>query len=297
MSSRCATMAAVMMVLALVASCGQPDPTATPLPPTATPVSPAATSTLPPPTASTHDLGGVRITIVYDNVAHDPDLTTAWGFAALVERGDHTLLFDTGGDGPTLLGNMAGLGLDPGPIQAVVLSHSHGDHTGGLEDLLATGISPVVYVPAAFPASFKDSVRARTELVEVTGPLEILPGVHSTGQLGSSIVEQALVVETAAGMVVVTGCAHPGVVSMVRRAREIVAGEIALVMGGFHLGEASQSKMKRIIAEFRQLGVQQVSPTHCTGERAIAAFAGEYGDDFVAGGVGRVIVVGPAPPD
>ena len=239
--------------------------------------------------ASSKEIGGLRITIVYDNIAYDTRLRAEWGFAALIEYGDHTLLFDTGGDSPTLLGNMDKLGLDLQPIEAVALSHIHDDHVGGLQGLLDTGISPTVYVPAAFPASFKDSVRARTDLVEVTDPLEIFPGVHSTGQLSGRVIEQGLIVETSEGLVVITGCAHPGVVQMVRRAKEIMEDEVALVIGGFHLGEYSQSQIRRIIAYFRELGVKQVSPTHCTGERAIAMFADEYGDDYIEGGVGRVI--------
>ena len=239
----------------------------------------------------------MTFTIVYDNNAragargHDPTLQTAWGFACWIETGDATLLFDTGGDSPTLLGNMATLGLDPQAIDVVVLSHIHGDHTGGLAGLLDTGIRPTVYVPAAFPASFKDGVRARTDLVEVTGPLEILPGVHTTGELGSSIVEQALVVETEAGLVVVTGCAHPGVVEMVRRAQGAVGGEVALVMGGFHLGGASAAEIATIVEDFQQLGVQGVAPCHCSGDVARALFEQAYGEDFISAGVGSRVQV------
>jgi len=236
---------------------------------------------------------GVRITIVYDNTAYDPDLIAEWGFSALIEYGEKTLLFDTGGDGTTLLGNMAKLGIDPQTIQVVVLSHIHMDHTGGLQELLDTGVRPTVYAPAAFPDDFKESVRAQTDLIEVTETLEILPGIHSTGELYSNIAEQALVIETEAGIVVMSGCAHPGIVRMVQRAQEIVAAEVALVVGGFHLKGRSQGVIRDIIADFRQVGVQQVSPTHCTGDQAIEIFADEYGDDYVQGGVGRVIIVGP----
>ena len=78
----------------------------------------------------------MKLTIVYDNNAFDPRLKTAWGFSALVEYDGHTLLFDTGGDAPTLLENMDILEIDPAQIEKVVISHDHGDHTGGLEGLL-----------------------------------------------------------------------------------------------------------------------------------------------------------------
>jgi len=233
----------------------------------------------------------MMFTIVYDNHTYNPALRTGWGFACLVETGEATVLFDTGGDGPTLLGNMAALGLDPQAIDHVVLSHAHGDHTSGLSALLDTGVRPAVYALAAFPASFKRAVRARTDLVEVAGPTEICPGVHSTGPVGSGIVEQALAVETGEGLVVLTGCAHPGVVEMVRRAQAITGGVVDLVMGGFHLGGASRGQIERVIADLRRLGVQRVAPCHCTGDRAREMFVDAFGVDFVPAGVGQVIDV------
>ena len=255
-------------------------------------------STATPQPTSTEEVKSVTFTIVYDNNDYDERLRTAWGFACLVETGEATILFDTGGDGPTLLGNMDTLGLDPLEIDAIVLSHAHGDHTGGLAGLLDTGARPTVYVPAAFPASFKNEVRSHTELVEVSGPMEILPrmlfirSVHTTGEMGASIVEQALVVETEAGLVVVTGCAHPGVEKLARRAKESVGGEIYLVMGGFHLSSASRQRIESIIADFRELGVQRVAPCHCTGDQARQMFSDAFGKDYIPAGVGRVIIIG-----
>jgi 7,8-dihydropterin-6-yl-methyl-4-(beta-D-ribofuranosyl)aminobenzene 5'-phosphate synthase len=274
-----------------------PTVMATRTPTVVTTHTPTPTAT-PQPMIPTEDVQTVTFTIVYDNNRYDERLHTAWGFSCLVEAGETMVLFDTGGDGAMLLNNMMKLGLDPQAIDTIVLSHAHGDHTGGLGALLSTGAQPVVYVPASFSSSFKDGVRARTELVEVAGPMEILPGFYTTGEVGSGIVEQALVVETWEGLVVVTGCAHPGVVEMVRqardvrRARESVGGEVYLVMGGFHLGNASRQQIEGIIADFRDLGVQKVSPCHCTGDLARQMFAEAFGADFVPAGVGRVIPIG-----
>jgi 7,8-dihydropterin-6-yl-methyl-4-(beta-D-ribofuranosyl)aminobenzene 5'-phosphate synthase len=234
----------------------------------------------------------VRFTVVYDNNAYDGNLRTAWGFACWVEVGEMTVLFDTGGDGATLLSNMAVLDLDPQAIDAVVLSHIHADHTGGLAGLLDAGARPTVYVPAAFPASFKADVQARTRLVQVTGAMELLPRIYTTGQVGSDLVEQALVVETGVGLVVVTGCAHPGIVEMVRRAKEAAAGDVVLAMGGFHLRGASQRQIEGIVDALRRLGVQQIAPCHCTGDRARRIFVDAYGTDCTLAGVGWVTGVG-----
>ncbi len=234
----------------------------------------------------------VTFAVVYDNNAFDPALTTSWGFACWVERGDATVLLDTGGDGPTLLGNMAALELDPQAIDAVVLSHVHNDHTGGLEGLLDTGTRPTVYAPASFPASFHEDVSSRTELVPVTNPRDVLPGFHTSGEVQGRIIEQALVVETSEGLVVVTGCAHPGVVEMVRSAQEAYGERIALVMGGFHLKDSRRAEIERTIAELQALGVERVGPSHCTGDLARMLFADAFGEGYVDIGAGRVVAIG-----
>jgi 7,8-dihydropterin-6-yl-methyl-4-(beta-D-ribofuranosyl)aminobenzene 5'-phosphate synthase len=278
--------------------------------------SPAATvsSTAVPTEEISEATEAVTFTIVYDNVASgnsasgntasgnsasagdasDLALRADWGFACVVESGEAMLLFDTGGNGEILLDNMDKLGFDPQEVDVVVLSHIHGDHTDGLMKLLETGVRPVVYAPASFPVSFKDSVRAVTDLVEVTDAMEILSGVHTTGEVRSGIFEQALVVETEKGLVVITGCAHPGVVEMVRRAKEAVDDDVALVMGGFHLGDAREAQLDNIVAGLRDLGVQQVAPSHCTGDLAREVFAEAYNDDCRLSGVGYKFVVGEA---
>jgi 7,8-dihydropterin-6-yl-methyl-4-(beta-D-ribofuranosyl)aminobenzene 5'-phosphate synthase len=230
----------------------------------------------------------LTITIVYDNNGYDERLKPAWGFSALVEYHDHTLLFDTGGDGPTLLENMRILGIDPTQIESVVLSHAHGDHSGGLIALLEAGARPMVYLLASFPASFERQVEQFTSVVKVSPGQSIAEGLFTTGEMGQNIPEQALVIKTESGLVVITGCAHPGIVSIVEQARQMFGEPVRLVLGGFHLGDKSKAEIDMILTEFRRLGVQQVAPCHCTGERAIAMFAAEYGKDFLPSGVGRV---------
>jgi 7,8-dihydropterin-6-yl-methyl-4-(beta-D-ribofuranosyl)aminobenzene 5'-phosphate synthase len=228
----------------------------------------------------------MSLTIVYDNNAYDPRLRTEWGFACWVQYGETILLFDTGGDGSILLNNLSTLGLVPQDVDVVVLSHIHGDHTGGMESLLGTGVRPDVYVPVTFPTRYKNQLRELVTVHEVSEPQEILPGIYTTGKMGVNIPEQGLVLKTTQGLVVITGCAHPGIAQMVRRAKDVGQDDIHLVLGGFHLGGASPAQVRQICETFRELGVQSVAPCHCTGERAMEIFATEFGDDYVAAGVG-----------
>jgi 7,8-dihydropterin-6-yl-methyl-4-(beta-D-ribofuranosyl)aminobenzene 5'-phosphate synthase len=235
------------------------------------------------------------LTVLFDNNPLDPALATGWGFSAWLEYGGQTVLMDTGADGGILLGNMAALGLDAGAVDIVLLSHNHADHTGGLAGLLAAnaqacterGQCITVYLPAAFPSRFKAQARtAGATVVEVDDPLEIVPGLWSTGQMGTGIVEQALVAETSQGLLVVTGCAHPGVERMVARAMKVGGGQVHLVVGGFHLGGAGRERVDEIVAELQRLGVQKVAPCHCTGDAARELFREAYGTGFYPCGVG-----------
>jgi 7,8-dihydropterin-6-yl-methyl-4-(beta-D-ribofuranosyl)aminobenzene 5'-phosphate synthase len=268
-------------------------PTDSPEIPTPIPATPPPSDIPPTETEMIMEKSSLTITILYNNVGYDPSLETAWGFSALVERNGETLLFDTGGDGAILMRNMGALDVDPEQIQSVVLSHIHGDHIGGLNALLNTGIQPTIYVPPSFPTNYKNSLKQSTSIVEVEPGQSIIEGLFTTGEMGTSIPEQALIIRTTKGMVIITGCAHPGIVNLVDRAIQLVGDPVYLVMGGFHLGGASNAQISSILEAFRRMGVQKVAPSHCTGDVAIGMFRDEYGDDFIESGVGFIMVIEP----
>ncbi len=235
--------------------------------------------------------GQVLITTVFDNYSVNPELATRWGFAAVVRTSAANILFDTGSDGRILLSNMKKLNVESRHIRKVVISHVHLDHLGGLQEFLKVNRDVTVYIPASFPASVRQSITSSgARFRDVTGALQIDEGVYTTGEMGTGPIEQSLIVDTSEGLVVLTGCAHPGIVNIVRRAKEVVPKRpVALVMGGFHLGSASDKQLQRLIQDFRQLGVKKVAPSHCSGDRARARFQTEYKEDYVAGGAGRVV--------
>jgi 7,8-dihydropterin-6-yl-methyl-4-(beta-D-ribofuranosyl)aminobenzene 5'-phosphate synthase len=241
------------------------------------------------PTLAHSQADVVTLTIIYDNYAYEGHHETDWGFAALIEAGDQTILFDTGTRGDMLLRNFRALGKDPEEIDALVFSHDHGDHTGGMGALFETGIRPPTYILGAFNDEVRNAITEVTTAIETQAGDEVLAGIFTTGQVGEAIPEQALVIPTADGLVVLTGCAHAGVVAMLERVRELSSEPIHLVMGGFHLSAAGAGHVAGTIETVRAVGVEMVGATHCTGDAAIAAFADEFGDDFVRLGVGRVL--------
>ena len=128
-------------------------------------------------------------------------------------------------------------------------------------------------------------------MIESSPWREIVCGVYTTGEVSGPVNEQAIVVNTGQGIVVLTGCAHPGIVKIVEMAKEHFGSEVLHVIGGFHLGRQPDASMRQVVTEFRRLGVQRVTPTHCTGDEAIALFRAEYGEAYQPAGTGAVIVI------
>jgi len=241
---------------------------------------------------STTAVKNLSITVSYDNNPYKERLTAAWGFSCVIRGTEKTILFDTGGDGSILLTNMEKLGINPKEIDLVVLSHIHGDHVGGLSSFLEKNPEVVVYLPKSFPRGFKDGVKEYgAKIVEVREPLKICEGVYSTGELGTWIKEQSIIIHMEKGLIVITGCAHPGIVKIVNKVKDLVKGDVLLVMGGFHLGGESKGEIENIVSSFRKLGVSYVGPCHCSGDAARQLFKEEYGDNFINIGVGRVVTM------
>ena len=237
--------------------------------------------------------GQFTIITVYDNYQVNPDLTTAWGFGCVIRTPEEDILFDTGGDSSILLANMEKMSINPEDIDIVVISHIHGDHVGGLDGFLERNGKVKVYIPASFPDSLREKIKSRgAEYQDVTGSMKICDSVYTTGEMGTSIKEQSLVLNTREGLVVITGCAHPGVVNIAEKARQILPDKsIYLVMGGFHLSGAADSQLKTIIKGFRDLGVQKVAPSHCSGDRCRELFEEEYRENYIEGGAGKIIAL------
>ncbi|MBL7197676.1 MAG: MBL fold metallo-hydrolase [Candidatus Omnitrophica bacterium] len=269
----------------------------------------------------------ITITMIYNNVSYDKDLTTARGVSCLIEGFGKTILFDTGSDGSILLANMERLNIDPHKIEIVVLSHIHADHTGGLWDILKGNTKLKVYACPNFSKGFINKVKSCSNpLIEVdkftplekaadfnpvrkenlsngireqsslTGFTQIAEDIYTTGEIPgryafSYLPEQALALKALNGLIILTGCAHPGIIKIVENVKQNISGDIYLVLGGFHLIGKRKGTVKAIIDNFKKLGIKKVAPTHCTGNKAISLFKEEYRDDFIEVKVGQTIEV------
>ncbi|MDP2872467.1 MAG: MBL fold metallo-hydrolase, partial [Bacillota bacterium] len=278
----------------------------------------------------------LRITVLADNYVWSNSLCQGqWGASYLLDvkiKGQgRRILLDAGEYAEPVLFNMKLLGIDPGTIDLVVLSHSHHDHTGGLLGVLkAMGKEyvPVIAHPAIFQTSYRATpfyanlavplITARREAtcahwVLCESPMPVGAGIAFSGSIprvtefepsglpGLYVLDDgtahpyditddaALYFNTPAGVVVVTGCAHAGIVNVVRHGAAATGlSQVAAVIGGFHLVGASEDRVARTIEALRAYPGVKIVTGHCTGNKAAARLDEAFGDDFCALSCGLV---------
>jgi len=210
----------------------------------------------------------VKITIIYDNTSFEKNLQADWGFSCLVEVEDTPkILFDTGANGRILLSNMEKLKIDPLSIEEIFISHLHWDHTGGLSELLKTNPNiKKIYLPSSM--GFENEVVLKE-------PTKIHKNIFSTGELEG--IEQSMGVITGKGVVLIVGCSHPYMGTILDTAKKF--GKIYAIIGGMH-GFSEFELFKDI---------NLICPTHCTQHKK--ELKEIYPEKYLEGGAGRVIEI------
>lgn len=234
----------------------------------------------------------IRITCLIDNlIVQDSRLFAEHGLSIHIETSDGRILFDTGQSGKILSHNARMLGIDLAQIDALVISHAHYDHTGGLRRILQSiGLRIPLYAhPDIFRPRFsmkqgayqsiglgvtREDLEEKLTVSLSSVPEQVLPNVWTTGGIverpyfeGRSAHhfvrsngthrpdpyqdDMSLVIETEGGLVVICGCCHAGLLNTLRHVRNVFGREITAVIGGFHLISASDAEIETAIEELR----------------------------------------------
>lgn len=234
----------------------------------------------------------VNVKVIYDNFVHTEGTTADWGYSVLIGGLDKEILFDTGTKPELFKSNFMKMGIDPAEVDIMVLSHEHGDHTGGISSFVSMKTGIPLVIPHSFTGNFMKKMSGYgLKPVLVNKASMICDHLYTSGEYDYKIAEQSLVLDTKKGLVVMTGCAHPGIIEMLEVIKKDFNKNIYMVFGGFHLMEKSQKEMDEIIAGMKSLGVVKCGATHCTGDKQIEMFRKAFGDDYFDLGVGNTIVI------
>ncbi|MBU1642501.1 MBL fold metallo-hydrolase [bacterium] len=235
----------------------------------------------------------ITITIVFDNYPFQEGLKTLWGFSCCIKTPKKTILFDTGSNGRVLLENMKRLDLDVKKVDTLFLTHHHWDHIGGLDSVIELNPDLDIIAPSSLSKLYVKDLKSMVSSVTVIGENETLlsDDIYTTGMMGNDVAEQALVIESDKGLIVVTGCAHSGIVAIAKKAEMMMKKKTALLVGGFHLMHEDEAHIEQVIVELKKMDIAYLSPTHCTGDSAIELFQRAFADRCIQGGVGRIITL------
>ena len=273
-----------------------------------------------------------RLTILCENSAGVPfRVIGEHGFACFVETPDGNYLFDTG-QGYGIVQNDLALNKDLHSIRAIMISHGHYDHTGGLPAVLQLRGKVDVYghpdifakrvwssgdqsrfVGIPYRRVYLESLGANFQLG--IGLVKVGPGVLLTGEIPrrnsfetgddtmSAILpnggmihpdplkdDLSLIVDSPAGLVLVLGCAHAGMINIIEYALEQTGRDhIHAIIGGTHLGFSSDEQFAETLKVIDHYQIERIGVSHCTGLPRAAMLHAKLGERFFFGNVGTTL--------
>lgn len=251
----------------------------------------------------------MKLTVVLDNQI-SPTTKRPYiaqhGLSMLVEANGKLFLYDTG-QSDSVIHNLSLLGIRPADLSAVIISHGHYDHTGGLKHILvhSNRSMPVYIAPGTFKPRFSSETPLRfvgvpecqqtlesvggdfhiivepfqlTKDLWVGGPITAANSVEASDD---PLYELALFQATPEGLLVITGCAHSGVVETVEYGMSLLpCKKLKGLIGGTHLNSASQEQLDTTIEYLKKLNPDFIATNHCTGFLPMVHFQHTFGEKF-----------------
>lgn len=273
---------------------------------------------------------GLHITTLSENTAGLGNFLGEWGLSILVETDGPNILFDTGQSiSASHNADILGIDLsqiDKIVLSHGHFDHTGGlrqilrktgkeieiiAHPDMWQAKYATREGEDRYIGIPFQRQELESLGARFNLT--TESVRLTDNIMTTGEVpmvtdyeeiepylvvkegddfkrDKLLDDQALIINTEPGLVVILGCAHRGIINTLYHAQQLTGVKtIDTVLGGCHLMDASEERVWLTIAALKELGVQRLGVSHCTGLPASAIMAQEFGDKFFFNNAGTIL--------
>ena len=270
-----------------------------------------------------------KIVALIENTRISKEYYAKHGLCLYIETGKHKLLFDLGPDN-TFAKNAKKLGIDLSQVDTVVISHGHKDHGGGLKTFMNLNSAAKIYIrQTAFAPHYikllgipfsvsldkglMDSERFvfTGERLVIDEELTLFSNVKERAYCAKAndvlfarkegrlvkddfCHEQNLIISAPGGKILISGCSHAGIVNIRREAEAVGEGEMAYVIGGFHLfnptsGKYEEYKLIDDIARALNEAASTYYTCHCTGVRTYERMKQTLGDKLQYLSTGMVL--------
>ncbi|HZH73519.1 MAG TPA: MBL fold metallo-hydrolase [Mariniphaga sp.] len=240
----------------------------------------------------------MKITTIIENLVYQPKLVSEHGLSVYIDTGRKRILFDTG-QSSAFHSNAKVLGIDLSAVDALVISHGHYDHTGGLNTFLKVNNTAPVYLKKevlnkkynnsgkfigipAIPEEFRHRLHFVEDMLEIDDGIYIMPHIPINYPVDTSF--NYFFTDKGEGMVndlfedelfmaitndnnlsVLSSCSHRGITNILDEAQNRFKMPVHLVSGGFHLKNATAEHVYTVTEYLKQLNPDHIGICHCTG--------------------------------
>ncbi len=272
----------------------------------------------------------MRITVLSDNIAPDNSpLKGEWGLSFHIEEKEKTYLLDTGASS-LFSENAEKLGIDLSRVDTGILSHSHYDHSDGMDKFFTLNSNAPFYISSECEDNcygkrfiFSKYIGIKKGLtkkyadriIRVKGSIKLCDGVHLICHTGKNLQEigkktglykkingrltpddfdheQSLVFETEKGLVIFNSCSHAGPENILREVKSAFPkNSVYAYFGGLHLYRSSEKEIRHMAEVLKESSLQLIVTGHCTGDKAYKILKDILGDRLSQLSAGRIIEI------
>lgn len=233
----------------------------------------------------------VKVVVIQDDRdCGKVNVKSAHGLSLLVEYEDKHILFDSGLSSEVVQYNVEKLNVDLELLDLIVISHPHVDHFGGLPHVGWVSPGTRVFTPYGSLNTIGKLAKQNDLIpVEVYDWTKVSDGVYVSKSYNGPPWEHFMVLESSKGLIVFSGCMHPGV-RVLEEFTKRFNEDIYCIIGGFHLSNAQVNYVEKTVDKlFNELNVKKVVPLHCSGHLFINLVKGRSGVKVIETCCGGVV--------